>query len=34
MLVGGVGRDAQYVAKHIAARTQARAPERELAAAA
>jgi len=33
MLVGGVGRDAQYVARHIAARTSTSLPERELAAA-
>jgi putative flavoprotein involved in K+ transport len=31
MLVGGVGRDAKYVARHIAARQPAAAPERELA---
>ena len=34
MLVGGVGRDAQYVARHIAARTSAGAPAREELAAA
>jgi putative flavoprotein involved in K+ transport len=34
MLVGGVGRDAKYVAAHIAARKRARVPEHELAAAA
>jgi putative flavoprotein involved in K+ transport len=34
MLVGGVGRDAKYVARHIARRRTAGAPARELAAAA
>jgi putative flavoprotein involved in K+ transport len=34
MLVGGVGRDAKYVAAHIAARERTSMPDRELAAAA
>jgi putative flavoprotein involved in K+ transport len=34
MLVGGVGRDANYVARHIAARRRTAAPAQELAAAA